>query len=135
MLCAYASVAAGVATLVLEFILGIFVVQSIVSGSVDVSYSWIFFALLVPVCITAFFVGYRAGRFGWALGMITVAIWAIVTKPVFNLFFLWIMDPSHKASSFVLARIVLDLGVALPFGALFGWLGERRAVARIAVRM
>ena len=63
--------------------------------------------------------------------MITVALWAIVTKPIFNFVFLWIMDASHKASPFVGARIALDLGVALPLGAILGWLGEKRAIARI----
>jgi len=129
--CIYASIVAGAATLGLEFILGLIVLDTILSGSIDVSYTWIFVVLLIPVCICTVYVGYRSRIYGWALGMITVAFWAIVTKPIFNFVFLWIMDASHKASPFVGARIALDLGVALPLGAILGWLGEKRAIARI----
>jgi hypothetical protein len=120
--------------LALEFALGLVVLSAILSGSIAVDYTWIFIVLLMPVCICAFYVGNRSGCHGWALGMITVAFWAVAMKPVFNLVFLWVMDASHVASPFDRARIALDVGVALPLGALLGWLGEKRATTRISPR-
>ena len=124
--CVYASVVAGAATLGLEFILGLIVLNDILSGNISTDYTWIFIVMLIPVCICTVYVGYRSRSYGWALGMITAVLWAVVTKPLFNLLFLWIMDAHRIASPFVWDRALLDLGVALPLGALLGWLGEKR---------
>ena len=102
--------------------------------NISINYTWIFIVLLLPACVCAFYLGYRSESYGWAVGMITVALWAIIMKPLFNLVLQWIMDPSHVSSPFAWRRIALDLGFGLPAGALLGWLGEKRATTGMAIR-
>ena len=133
-LCFYASLVAGAVTLGLQLLLGLAVLDPLLSGNISIDYTWIFVVLMLPACASAFYVGYRTRSYGWAMGMMTAALWAIIMKPLFNLAFRWITDPSHISSPLPTSRIALDLCVAVPLGALLGWLGQRRAVRRITIR-
>jgi len=133
-LCFYVSLVAGAATLGLQFLLALAVLDPLLSGNISIEYIWIFVVLMLPACASAFYVGYRTRSYGWAMGMMTAALWAIIMKPLFNLVFRWITDPSHVSSPLPTSRIALDLCVAVPLGALLGWLGQRRSVRRITIR-
>jgi len=128
MTCLYVSLFAACLSMMLELVFGFIVVSSVMSGNITMAQIWTLLALLVPVSVCGFVPAYRMEQYGWALGIITVGLWAFVMRPLYYAIFGWMMS-SHFTFSMAVDKgsLLFIFGLFLPLGALLGWLGEKRA--------
>lgn len=115
-------------SMMLELTFGFIGVSAALGGNLTMAQIWTLMALLIPVAVCGFVPGYRMEEYGWALGIITVGLWAFVMRPLYYAVFGWMMS-SHFTFSMAVDKgsLLFIFGLFLPLGALMGWLGEKRA--------
>ena len=135
-LCAEIAALAAIISIGLELLLSFVAMNAMVQGSFTVARIWLLLALLIPVCFAGFATGYRLQMYGgWATGLITVAFWAFLFRPLYYALFAWILSGRFAFAVIVSAEnLVFTLGLFLPLGALTGWLGEKRATTGLKLR-
>lgn len=134
MTAALAALVAGVASMGLEIILGFVAVSAAFGGHLSLAYFWVLLAMLIPCCGCAYYVGHTAEAYGWALGLISVALWGFLVRPLYAAILQWILSGSFRmASPFSKFVLVFTLCIFLPLGALLGWLGEKRATTGLRI--
>lgn len=93
----------------------------------------ILFSFIIPVAVAGFGSGYRLESYGWLVGMISVFFWAFVFRPMYYAVFSWMLTERFSLSAlFNTYSLVFMFGLFLPLGALFGWLGEKRATTGLS---
>ncbi|MBU4391507.1 MAG: zinc ribbon domain-containing protein [Actinobacteria bacterium] len=126
--CLYVSLFAAATSIMLELTFGFIGVSAAIGGNLTMAQIWILLALLIPVGICGLIPGYRMEEYGWALGIITVGLWAFIMRPLYYAIFGWMMSSQFTFSMSVdKGSLLFIFGLFLPLGALLGWLGEKRA--------
>lgn len=133
--CLVYSLAAGIGSMMLETVLGLVAASTYRPASNSFSGNvWVLFfiAFLVPCIACGFFVGNRVRSHGWAVGLIAVAMWGLVWRPLYAFVFRTVLGgnlTSAFTSTFPYHWVLLALTffLFLPLGALTGWAGEYRA--------
>lgn len=98
------------------------------SGNLTAGMAVILSAQIIPVAFAGFLPGYRLQRYGWAVGLITVSMWAFFLRPCYYAFLSWLLADSFEfAALFNRYSLVFVFGLFLPLGAFLGWIGEKRA--------
>jgi hypothetical protein len=127
-MCVYVSLFAASMSIVLELIFGFVGVSAALSGNITMAQVWVLMALLIPVGICGVVPGYRMQGYGWALGLVSVCLWAFVMRPLYYAFFGWMMSSRFTISMAVdKGSLLFIFGLFLPLVALLGWLGEKRS--------
>lgn len=90
-------------------------------------------SFLVPVAVAGFGAGYRLEENGWLVGLLSVAIWAFLFRPLYYALLSWMLTDRFSFSALFNAySLAFILGLFLPLGALLGWLGQKRATTGLS---
>ena len=128
LMCLYVSMAAASLSVMLELMMSFLALGAMMSGNLTAGQFWLLIALLIPVAVCGFYPGYRMEAYGWALGLITVGIWAFIMRPLYYAILGWMFSERFTFTMvFDRVSLLFIFGLFLPLGALLGWLGQKRS--------
>ncbi len=132
--CVFIAMTAAAMSVALELFFSFIGVGMMTSGAITGGLIIVFLALMIPVAFAGFASGYRAEAYGWVVGLISVALWAFIFRPVYFAFLSWLLtDRFGFTYLFSRSSIAFTLGLFLPAGAFLGWLGEKRATTGLSL--
>lgn len=111
-----------------ELVFSFLGIRAALQGQFTLAMIWVIIALLVPAGLGGYLSGYEVREHGWLVGLITVAGWLFVFRPMYYALLAWALSGRFAfRSMFSTTTLVLVFGLFLPAGALAGWLGQKRA--------
>ena len=126
--CAGVAAPAAAISIGLELVFSFIGFGFVYSGNLSAGMAVILLALIIPVMLAGFAPGYRLQRYGWAVGLISVSMWAFILRPLYYAFLSWLLADSFQFTAlFNRYSLVFIFGLFLPLGAFMGWIGEKRA--------
>ncbi len=128
LLCTGAAAIAALMSIGLELFFSFIGYSMAMSTNISIGLVIVFISLLIPVAFASFSCGYKMERYGWALGLISVGMWAFIFRPLYYAILSWMLTERFTFTAvFSRYSLAFIFGLFLPLGALIGWLGEKRA--------
>lgn len=134
LLCVYTSLAAALVSVSLELMLGLAGVTIMMGGEVTKGYLVILGAILVGAAICGYYPAYRMEKHGPLLGVIAVALWAFLWRPLYYAVLGWMLSSKFTfTASFNMYSLAFIIFLFLPVGAILGWISEKRVTTGLKI--